>query len=655
MEPIKNNNSFSDLDNYDLHIKSLSEEDFQEALRVTLQFSSDPGRPQEGESGMKRIKRHISIDLFENDNSETNGLIETSIKVDSTYKRIEEKENKDVSITKKIGQLSYAAANGSYFDRFMLAELYEQNEMYEEAYKQWILYTLEAPEPWRAYASLGEICEITYPGHPCNITQAKDYYEKGHQAGCGQCTYNLACLLQAGAIVDMDARNHVLKLYEIAGTRGIVEGWFDLGLIHNEGWVGCANILDNCNNEEFIDLDEAEWCFKNSYKVNPKDCIIPTAIAEAIFLAECNVDQERFDEAMQYLHEAIELGSHEACYQRAVIYMEGYGEFIESNRTLAIQDFEKLELMNESYESTFVDGLYHLGKLYLSETQPNTLLENRLSQLNKAIHVLKKADRSCYEWPNWRNREIKFNLYNRDDVSQLLNEARTERASLLLAESQGLPPIKRKIILCKSLHDCRQVEMIPSLQRTYNYILKDLINISLGFAEEPESAETNSQGTPVKSKVKKSVSFCEKPPQVHIYLSEQKGHYRKPPQIHITIPALVYLKDAIDYMRELKGIKGASNRFINEVSIKMSEVFLVEAEKIQDPFTRLDLLRNIRDIIEAIPQQKRSEEIKVKLKITYLKFVNAYEQLHQIYSDKDKQKFFIAKVCEYQGFADRCV
>lgn len=128
---------------------------------------------------------------------------------------------------------------GCFYARYNLANLLAKMEYNDEAVEHYLLYVKECPEPLAsAYAALGTFYEKGWKDQPVDLVKAEYYYNLGHLAGSGASTCNLAVLKQGKEGLSLSEIRNVCKLYKISGERGFADGWYNLGVLYMEGWLG---------------------------------------------------------------------------------------------------------------------------------------------------------------------------------------------------------------------------------------------------------------------------------------------------------------------------------------------------------------------------------------------------------------------------------
>lgn len=232
------------------------------------------------------------------------------------------------------------------------------------------------------YNQLGVLHEMSCKGRSPDLDKAKEYYLKGHKAGCDKSTFDLARLLEneenSQVIPNLWARREVCSLYGKAAGNNEPNACYNLGVIHSKGWI---------NGE--VDQHTAEIYLRKAYNIAKDDKYHPYALGEILYKNSQKLDKTRFNEAIQLLNEAIipnsiDFTSLEALYLLGELYSNGWennGLWEDINCGEAIKNFTKfLDLFNTlkatdaDLEKMKNDSESNLAKLKIMLTNNNMII-----------------------------------------------------------------------------------------------------------------------------------------------------------------------------------------------------------------------------------------------------------------------------------------
>lgn len=586
-----------------------------------------------------------------------------------------------------------AADLGILSARYNLASYFSRIQDHEEACEQWMRYRKESPEPWQAAASLGGLWEMGLGGCVRDLDIAETFYREGHENGHPLSSYNLAGLLESERqSVNGQERQEILDAYRVAGENGYADAWYNLAVIHLHGWNGAQTQPD----PNLVNLVEAENGFRQAFELGPLDETNAMAIAETILKDTQRLTDARIQEALHYLDIAIRHGSHEATFTRGVMHMNG--QHVPQNIDAALRDFELLEAMNESFDSTHPEGLYFLCKLLFDRVMQDRNAEDRVEQLNRIITILMRADAYCAEFPKG-NQKYRVTINNAAErISVLLADAHFQRALLLMARAEKISnPRERKVLLERVRLGCVNARRVfKGNQEVWDLsrrVLAELMGLSLQFALRPHLAEPTPFVRNGGESEQKRVRFSDAPPAV--VLIERIGPKKWPqkPDLEHGNP---YLEEARKYGDELATIRGCltleiklelalayyeqalrENSIVrirllrtaqhhlrevcastpNDYKARLRSVDIALANALLDhareqPLdSRLQILREARDLLQSVEGQNPSPEVRLNMRTIYEAIAETYEKLAKQSKDPKEQQQSAQRAAYYKNEA----
>ncbi len=175
----------------------------------------------------------------------------------------------------------------------------------------------------------------------------------GDEACSKDAAEELVQLLETKAVETPDQRNRIIELYKKAES---ANGFYNLGFIFQKGWASTSHDHVIHFDDHLIDLPLAESYFRKSQEWAPDEIDTITAIAETIMADKTRLTKDRCQEAMDLYQMAIDQGSKEAIYLRALVYLD------ENNQDAAISELKKLDI-NPACAASDSDAIIHKDAL----------------------------------------------------------------------------------------------------------------------------------------------------------------------------------------------------------------------------------------------------------------------------------------------------
>ena len=165
-------------------------------------------------------------------------------------------------------------------------------------------------------------------------------YERAVKLGCAEAAESLAEVLESRGVQTAEERARIIELYELANSSQTL---YNLGFIFQKGWTATSPTEEHTFDAAFINLERAEFYFRKSYSIDLANLDALTAIAETILLDAERLTEERIQEALALYSQAINAGSQEARYLRA-LYLGDAGKIGDAVSELTIVSKESTDL-----------------------------------------------------------------------------------------------------------------------------------------------------------------------------------------------------------------------------------------------------------------------------------------------------------------------
>lgn len=239
-----------------------------------------------------------------------------------------------------------AANIGSYLASCNLASYLESLGRYAEAFDQWQFCARQFPNEGRPYNQMGVLREFAG-----DMVEARRYYTKAYQLNLPEAASNLAKLLYETDVKTDEERDFVLALYREAGEAAQETeagkaskalAWFNLGVIHQEGWNRTyPESQEKFYHVNYKNLKSAEECFAKACAIAPNEPEYKEALAETIFMDVSRLNSER-----------------------ALAALNLYGnDWIQKNPLEAIKHLEALAQFKDCQDSEYMERMACLSNL----------------------------------------------------------------------------------------------------------------------------------------------------------------------------------------------------------------------------------------------------------------------------------------------------